>query len=151
MPDRPLLGLVDLPKPVPLKTGLRGAVDACVQRCQERFPILGQGNPDAVFVIERNINDLMPSSCDGVDPDQIIWRHIHLVVDGDPSGETWERLDGQPDLDQALLDEVPPEWWWSDPDWITRELAVVNDLLAIKRLKAIRHRRETRLLVRRHA
>lgn len=139
MSERSLFGLFDLPKAVPLKTGLRADVDASVQRCHEKLPVLGQRNPDAVFVIERNIDDLIPVSYHGLDPDQSVSPCVHLIVDNSTRVNLGSyQYPEDPPVDQTLTDEdgPPPVWWWTDPDWIERETALVNTLLMIKRRKA---------------
>lgn len=135
MPDRSLLGLFDLPKAAPLKIGMREDVRASVQRCQDKLPVLGQRNPDAVSVIERNIDDLLPSSFHGIDPDQTVPPRLSLVDMSARVNIGALAPASVPRVDEDLTSEAPPLWWWTDPTWIERETALVNVLLAIKRYR----------------
>lgn len=139
MPDRRFFAL---PKAAPIKAGLSPETTASIERSIRKLPILGARNPDGVVVAELLIDDLTPSyppddgSDQGVPPSP-----VRLVIGLHPQ-DPCPPLVGDPTLD-TILDDTPPVWWWTDPDWIEKELAVVNTLLHCQRMK--QQRRAMRL------
>lgn len=147
MPDRRFFAL---PKAAPIKAGLSPETTASIERSIRKLPILGARNPDGVVVAELLIDDLTPSypPDDGSDSWNVVPPSpVRLVVGFHPPEDPCP-LVGDPTLD-SILDDTPPIWWWTDPDWIEKELAVVDALLHCRRVKPQRRAMRLRFTARR--